>query len=357
MRLHLPGSILICFAIFFWGCGSANVLSQNQSTGKDPKKTAPDGGRKKMSEELGYPTVDEIKANSQLESFVFDIKHGRKVEPRNLDPKHVEEFVRKKIDRSREPLSFGRTRTVIDFYDLAVVKDHFEKLLQRGEKDEQQILQSLESVRIIAEQGSENDRRNAFGYYEYLVNHPASLEQFEEFTKAVDSFGPEYSGAKLSDAMKKQYAILKEKGKTNEFIDGQAEQLFSLINGRLPQMVEQISARGRVMAIDKPDQKIRKLVMIYLGIDTLTSQDWEKWSARQLRKIAREGDPKQVIAVFRASYDAIKSAGFEKEDDESRRLRVARAIRYFGGELNEEEKAMVAAGSEFQVDYLDRDFY
>lgn len=357
MRPIAIGTVLLLFVILLLGCGSPNALSQNKKAGKDAQKTGRDSGRKKMSEELGYPTVDEGKANSQLESYVFEIRHGRKVEPRNLDPKHVEEFTRKKIDRTREPASFARIRSVIDFYDLAVIKDHFEKLLQRGEKDENQVLQSLESVRIIAEQGSDNDRKNAFGYYEYLVGLPASVDQFEEFTRAADSFGPEYSGAKLTEAMKKQYAVLKEKGKSNEFLDGEAEQLFSLINGRLPQMVEMIGARSRVLAIDRPEERMRKLVMIYLGIDTLTGQDFERWSARQLRRMAREGDPKQVVAVFRGSYDAIKSAGFEKEDDESRRLRVARAIRFFGGELNEEEKARVAEGSEHQVDYLDRDFY
>jgi hypothetical protein len=358
-RKQLLGQVVLTvLATVVLACGPRTVRSyQNDGVPNGVDISTPVPGKKKMSEELGYPTVDQAKANQQLESFVFDIRHGRKVEPRNLDPKHVEEFIRKNIDRSRDPLSFGRIRTVIDFYDLASVKDHFEKLLTRSEKDEREVLQSLESVRIIAEQGDESDEKKAFGYYDYLVRLPASENAYEQFTEAVDSFGPIYSLATLSDVMKKRYAVLKEQGKDDEYVDGVAEQLFTLINGRLPNMTDQIKARANVAGIASTSDRIKKLAMIYLGLDDLASPEFERWSARQLRRLSREGSTGSIIANWRADVSEITASGCDREDEESRQIRDARAVRFFGGKLTDDEKGLVDEASEYQVDYLDRDFY
>lgn len=340
------------------GCSGSTVHSQdNANRSRRPAKATPDVKGKKMSAELKYPTVDKITAFRQLDSYIFDIHYGRKSEPKNLDPVHVEEFIREKVDRTKEPQSFERTRNVVDIYDLATVVDHFTKLLVRDEKDERGILQSIQSVRLLAEQGDGNMQKKAFDYYEYLVKHPVSETAYEALVEAASSFSTSYSPATLLDTLKRQYPKLKEKGKTDYYIDGVAEQVFSLMNGRLPQLVDQINARNSILNIAKPEDRIAKLTAIYLSQDDLTSPELERWSARQLRRLSREGQTETIIAVIRKAATAIKAGGFKEEEEESFLLRAARAVRFFGGELSADEKALVAAGSEYQVDYLDRDLF
>ncbi|HSI88202.1 MAG TPA: hypothetical protein VK918_04045 [Pyrinomonadaceae bacterium] len=350
--------ICVSFLLLIAGCTGSTVLSQdNANKRRQSSKVAPGVKGKKMDTVLNYPTVDKITAFKQLDSYIFDIHYGRKSEPKNLDPAHVEEFIREKIDRSKEPQSFERARNVVDIYDLAAVIDHFDKLLDRSEKDERAVLQSIQSVRLLAEQGDDPTERKAFDYYEYLVKHPASEPPYEPHVEAANSFTRHYSPATLQEVLKREYPKLKEKGKTDYYIDGVAEQVFSLLNGRLPQLVDQINARNSILNIGDLQERIAKLVAIYLGQDDLTSPELERWSAKQLRRLAREGQTEAIISVFRKAADSIKAGGYKEEEAESFLLRAARAVRFFGGELTPEEKALVDEGSEYQIDYLDRDFF
>jgi len=64
-----------------------------------------------------------------------------------------------------------------------------------------------------------------------------------------------------------------------------------------------------------------------------------------------------VIDSLRKSFKAIKDEKYEKEEEISFLLSAARAIRFFGAKLNDEEKILIKNEDEFQIDFLDRDFY
>lgn len=352
-RLSLFAATILFLLALLSGCADHAVRSQNNVS---PTATPGKKGNK-MSEELNYKTVDKGTAFKQLDSYIFEIMYGRKSEPKNLDPEHVEEFIREKIDRTRSPQSFERARNVVDVYDLRSVVDHFEKFLDKSEKEENDVLQSLQCVRLLAEQGDADTEKKAFAYYEYLVKHSASEEQYEAFVEAVTSFSSVYSPDTLQAVLKRQHARLKEKGKTDEFLDGVAEQLYTLIHGRLPQLVDQLNAKKRIRADSRPEELITKLVAIYLGQDDLSSPQIERWSARQLRKLDRDGQTATIISVFRKAAVNISSGGFEEEERDALLIRDARAVQYFRAELTDEEKELVKAGSEFQIDYLDRELY
>lgn len=313
-----------------------------------------------MSEEKNYPTMDKETAQKELESFIFDISYGRKVEPRNLDPADVEEFLRQRLDRSKEPPSFERARQVVDFYDLTPVIDHFEKMLTRSEKDARELLQSVEAVRVLAEQGDAGQQKKALEYHDYLVKNPFAEREFKALTEAVDSFQT-FSPNALTEAMKKQYPILKERGKDHikgnseaMFIDGLAEEIYTLQNSRVPQLLGVLEARRAILNTTSPSEKTEKLTMVYLEQMPVSSP---RWAARQLRREVREGKTGSVIDSLRKSFKAVKAEKYEKEEETSFLLSASRAVRFFGAELKDEEKNLIEHGEIYQIDFLDRDIY
>jgi len=345
--------------LLFCSCHQPPTNAQNKI--KKPvtanKKKPNSAGKRKMNGELNYPVVDKEIAVKELESYIFDIYYGRKVEPRNLDPAHVEEFLRTKLDRSKQSDSFARARMVVDFYDLTSVLDHFEDMLRRNEKDAQTFQQSVQVVRTLAEQGDSKTRNKAFEYYQHLVKNPLAETEFEGLTEAINSFDGRFSANTLLEEINKTYADLKERGKSDSFVDGQAEELYTLMKSRLPQFLAHLKIRETIENTANPEQKTYKLSQLYLGQADATSTELERWAARILRSEARKGQTQVIIENMRRVSAEIEKAGFEKERKLAFQVRSTRAVRFFGGKLTDEEKKLLEQAEDFQIDFLDRDFY
>lgn len=362
VKKFLSTGIILLACVLLSACAEPPIYSQRGNKNSKPAITrkADLTRKKKMDGEKNYPVVNQETARTQLESFIFEPKYGRKVEPRNLDPAHVEEFLRQNLDRSKQPVSFARARAVVDFYDLTSVVDHFEKMLDRSEKSQQDLLQSVEMVRILAEQGTAEQKKKAFEYHTWLVKSPFAETEFKALTEAIDSFQT-FSPNALTEAMKKQYPILKERGKDYAkgnseatFLNGLGEEIFTLLNSRLPQLTGALEARNKILNLDSSGEKVEKLTLVYLEQEPVSSP---QWAARQLRSEAREGKSGTVIDSLRKSFTTVKAKKYDEAREASFLLRAARAVRFFGAEINDEEKQLIKTGSQYQIDFLDRDFY
>lgn len=352
-------SIFLLWLLLFCSCTQTQTNAQNkiEKPTNVNKKKPNSAGKQKMNGELNYPIVDKETAIKELESYIFDIYYGRKVEPRNLDPNDVEEFIRKRLDRSKQADSFARARIVVDFYDLTSVLDHFEEMLKRNEKDAQTFQQSVQAVRTLAEKGDSKTQNKALDYYKYLVKTSLAETEFKELTEAIASFDGNFSANTLLEEINKTYTDLKERGKSDSFVDGQAEELFTLMKSRLPQLLSHLKIREEIVKTANPEQKIYNLSQLYLGQADVASTELERWAARILRSEARKGQTEVIIKDMRRISAEIEKVGFEKEQKLAFQVRSARAIRFFGGKLTDEEQKLIEQADDFQIDFLDRDFY
>ena len=350
---------ILLWLLLFCSCSQTPTNAQNKI--KKPahlnKKMPKAAGKRKMNGELNYPIVSKESAVKELESYIFDIHYGRKTEPRNLDPAHVEEFIRTRLDRSKQSESFARARMVVDFYDLVSVLDYFEDMLKGNEKDAQTFQQSVQIVRILAEKGDSKTRNKAIDYYQNLVKNPLAETEFEELIKAVNSFDGGFSPDALLEEINKTYTELKERGKSDSFIDGQAEELYTLMKSRLPQFLAHLKLREAIANTANPEQKIYALTKLYLGQADAASTELERWAARILRSEARKEQTEVIIKNMRRVSTEIEEAGFEKEEKLAFQARSARAVRFFAGNLTDEEQKLIEQADDYQIDFLDRDFY
>lgn len=311
--------------------------------------------KRNMNGNLSYEPVDKTTAFSELKSYIIDWKFGRKDVPTKLDPVHVEEFIRSKVDRSLHPISFDRSRRVVDFYDLTKVLDHFDKLLDRKESAAKGFNQSIQIVMLLAQVGDANEKKKAADYYDYLVKHQLAHEDFEALTNAIDAFGMELNVNNLLTAMKSEFQKLQAKGKTDREADDQAEGINGLINNELPRAVGERELRTKILAMPKPEERIDQLCRTYLGWGEGEGIELMWWAARQLRRESREERSDIILKSLKSIAKEIEATDLDDEEKFSYRLRSARAVRFFGGTLSTKERFTLGQPAEGQIDVLNRE--
>lgn len=308
-----------------------------------------------MNGNLSYQPVDKTTAFKELESYIIEWKYGRASVPTKLDPVHVEEFIHDRVKRSLHPASFNRSRRVVDFYDLTKVVSHFDKMLDRKEKDEREFNQSVECVMILAQVGNAEEQKKARDYYDYLVKSPLAKERFEELTNAVDAFGPELNTQTLSSTMTAEFQKLQAKAKTDREADDAAQNIDGLIHNELPRAIADRDLRSRVLALTNAEERIDQLCRVYLGWSDSETEELMWWAARQLRRESREGRSDMILKSLKNIAKEIEATDLEDEEKFAYRLRSARAVRFFGGTLSTKERYILAQPAEGQIDVLNRE--
>jgi hypothetical protein len=308
-----------------------------------------------MNGTLSYQPVDKTTAIKELESFIVDWKYGRKSVPTKLHPEHIEEFINDRVKRSLHPASFNRSRRVVDFYDLTKALSHFEKILDRKEKDEREFNQSIECVMTLAQVGGTEEQKKARDYYDYLLRNPLAKNSFEELTDAVDAFGPELDTQTLSSTMTAEFQNLQGKVKTDKEADDAAQNIDGLIHNELPRAIADRDLRSRVLALPNTEDRIDQLCRVYLGWTESDTEELTWWAARQLRRQSREGRTDVILKSLKNITKEIQLTDFEEKEKFSYRLRSARAVRFFGGTLSTKERYILAQPDEGQIDVLNRE--
>lgn len=352
VRVYKTGiAVLSLYVAILSGCSQSHVYSLSSNDNKTPISEK----RRTMNGNLPYQPVDKATAFKELTSYIIEWKYGRKSVPGNLDPVHVEEFIRDKVNRSRQPAVFNRSRRVVDFYDLTKVLDHFEKMLDRKEKDSKEFNQSIECVMLIAQVGGADEKKRASDYYDYLVKHPLAEESFEELTNALDAFGPEVKTQTLASVMAAEFQKLKAKGKADREADDKAETIDGLIHNELPRTTADRDLRSRILGIPNVDERIDQLCRLYLGWGESETEELMWWAARHLRRESREGQTDLIIKSLKNIAKEIEATDLEDEEKFAYRLRSARGVRFFGGTLSTKERYTLAQPSEGQIDVLNRE--
>ncbi len=311
--------------------------------------------RTKMNGELPYKPVDEATAYKELKSYIIEWKYGRKSVPTLLDPVHVDKFLREKLDRSLHANAFERARRVVDYYDLITVIDHLEKMLDRGEKESRQFMQSVQLIMTLAQVGDDLTRAKAATYFQFLVGHKLASEHYEQMAMAVDAFGPELKVDGLQKKMSAEFDQLKAKGKTDRASDDEAEYIDGVLHNDLPKALSERDQRQRILSAQDVAKRIDETCRLYMGWSESEDLELRWWAARQLRAISREGKNEQIIASLKNVAKEIEASDLSDEEKFAYRLRSARAVRFFGGTLSTKERFVLSQPDEGQIDVLFRE--
>jgi len=297
--------------------------------------------------------ADPATANRELESYII-APRGRRTVPGNLNPAHVDEFIRRRLSRGRTVRAFAQARLVVDYYDLRSVLDHYERLLRMDERDTIQFEQSVHGIMTLAETGDESQDRRASQYFEYLVRHPLAPHSYELLAAALEALGPGASPRLLADRMAESARILEARGAGDREAAEQAEQVKQYLYDQLPRVVADRQLHQRVLALPAPAARLRELCRLYAGWGENDSIELSWWSARWIRRAAQAGQGPLAVDAFRQVMREIEASGLPKEERRSYRVLILRAIRFLGGPLEAAEQSLTERPGAIPVGALDR---
>jgi len=297
--------------------------------------------------------ADQATANRELESFII-APRGRRTVPGNLDPAHVDGFIRRRLSRGRPVRAFSQARRVVDYYDLRSVLDHYERLLRMDERDTLQFQQSIYCIMTLAETGDQNHDRRACQYFEYLVRHPLAEESYELLAEALEALGPGASPRLLADRMAESVRALEARGAGDREAAEQSEQIKQYLYDQLPRVVADRQLRQRALSIPDPAARLRELCRLYAGWGENDTIELSWWSARWIRRAARAGYGPAAVEAFRQVMREIEASGLPKEERRSYRVLILRAIRFLDGPLEAAEQSLIERPGAPPVGALDR---
>lgn len=290
--------------------------------------------------------IAEKQAREELESYILGGQYGRPTVPRNLVPRLVDEFIRKRVNRRSPPRAFDRSRFAGDWYDLQSLAAHFEQMLDRTERGERAFDQSLGTVALVGTVGNEEQIRHAASYFDYLADHPVAPERFDRLVETFEVLSPNVDPTPLERRMAAQLRTLKPGSDDYERVD-------QVLHNDLPRAVDEARIRRDVLKMPSAAERISRLARLYAGWDEVEGIELTWWAARWLRRTARAGQGDAVIAAFRSVLADVQAAKTEPDETLPFRTRILRAIRFLRGPISDSERRFLERSAARQWDVLD----
>jgi hypothetical protein len=298
-------------------------------------------------------SVNHALAEKELDSYVFGGKYRSPVMPTRLHPSDVEDFIRHRLDRTKSADAFRRSRRLVDYYELLSVRDHFEKMLNRSEHTSKELTQSILAIIILAELGEGRQRKNISEYFRYLAQHPLAPEIYSELVQALEVVGTDDDAKFLAGRITASQKSLEPRTLADAEAADEYQRIDDLLNDDLPRVMADRQLQDRIMKVAEPNTRIEGLCRIYLGLGENDNIELTWWSARRIRREARDGREPVVVMALRALEKEIEVSDLPGEEKAAYTTRAARAVRFLGGDLTPGEEKILRSGSS-QNDVLDR---
>lgn len=302
---------------------------------------------------------------SNAEGFIFHSdEYSRELIPRQLNIAEVVMFIESRIDNSTRLVPLQQAEKLVDFYDLQEVLPHFERLLNRREASNTDLMRSAIEVRIVARVGTRAASDFAGAYYLYLAQRADTTALLDLLISVYEALGSAADPRPLAGAIAQRLQTLEPQVKTNPDLIHEFQTLERLSAYTLPRAVQANQAKDRVRSILNPAQRIEEEVNIYLGLKPGFPEILPAWAARQLRREVWADRPEQqtvradsparrseLVAAFRAALGRVE--GNQTMPQGQKDFIVGsclRAVEFFGGALSEAEREIVnRPGRQFYV--------
>lgn len=262
--------------------------------------------------------------------------------PPRVRPSVVESVLMEEIKPGLKASDIIYAGQIARFYRVRPAAARFQQLLQKREMSTADMLGSLAAIRAMADLGEKAQVDAAEQYYGYLLRQN-NLEAFaDEAVEALFDLPETVTDKQVAEAIRRRMEALK--GREDERSQDAVRAFDMHLTATLPIVVEARTQKNKMLA--EPDASIRttSLAGAYIGIDDPDGVDWCVWGAYALREELVRSNEQTIVAAFKAAAEKIP-ADAEAEALVSMRAAAARAILYFGGDLEEERQEWLAPGT------------
>lgn len=340
---------LLLFTLAF-GCSGKNIMADENTTAGN--------GSGDSSEVPNIPELDE---------YIFgDDEYKSGIVPRKLVPERVAKYLIGKIKKDHDLKVFLRTESVADFYDTFEVAETFKTYLTKGEGDEAGIRKSAAISRIIARCGGSANVAFADDYYKHLVQKADTFRSFEDLVLLHEALGRGSNSKEIRERIKAKLASLETKAKTDYKARLEHKNFQWPIEQKLMRAEKVEAIKQQILAINDRGKRIEEEIKAYLAVGYGYVEYLYPWAARRLRQESWGGSPaeqgqrndevplRKDVAdnLRRFSENPTLSPDGKPGGDESLKLRVLRAIKFFDGEVTEKDARFLEENKNQQSDLL-----
>ncbi len=304
----------------------------------------------------------------ELEKFIFKADSFNKgVVPRKLDPAEVAKFLLEKITAETEFKHWVQVEKVATFYDSVEVAEKFKGFLNKSESGEEGVRRSIVIARIVGSVGKPEDVEAAKQYYVYLISKVNSLVEFKDIILLHDVLRLGKNSAPLRAKVQEKIKSLEVKQATDEEAETEYYEFQGKVEQELSRVEQAASIKDQILGSADRKKRMEEEIKAYLGIDYGFLEYLQKWAAARLRRETWAAEPsEQITRVVRPQLraDVVKTlreffGKFDKmpdlEDDEDReaaQVQLLRAIKFFEGEISEQEENFLEQYKGKQADIL-----
>ena len=323
-----------------------------------------------MSEENTPNTENEnneIPNIPELDKYIFSQdEYTAGIVPRKLEAEKVARWLIGKIKKEHDANVFERAELTADFYDTFEVAPTFKAFLDRGETDEASIGKSASIARTIAHCGGAENIDFAKQYYKHLIGKSSTFRSFEELVRLHEAIGLGGNSAELRQRIRTVAAPLESQAKTDYRARLELKNLQWPIEQKLRRAEKVEEVKSKILSIGDRKKRVQEETKAYLGIGYGYVEYLYPWAARRLRretwapvpaeqeKRNDEAPLKSEVAGLLRSYasDPSLSPNGNPGGKASLKLRLLRAIKFFGGEIKADEEDLLLDKKSQQSDIL-----
>jgi hypothetical protein len=303
----------------------------------------------------------------ELEKFVFTPdRFTNEVVPRNLDPAKVARFLIERITE-KEPLKvFIQAEKVAAFYDTHEIAPRFRQFLNKSEAGEEGVQRSIVIARTIGRVGKPEDVQFAAGYYNYLVGKVESPVEFEQAVALYEVLGSYGNSSSLRQRLDAKINSLEAKQSSDDQARLQYLELAETVSQNLNRAEKAQAVKDKILKMGDRRQRIEEEIKAYLAVDYGYTEYLTPWAAARLRRETWEPQPAEQLARadkpalreelakhLRSFLEKLGSIGSVGSDEkEGLKIKLLRAIKFFGGKISEQEEAFLAQFKGTQLDVL-----
>jgi hypothetical protein len=304
----------------------------------------------------------------EMEKFIFNSDvFNRGVVPRKLDATEVAKFLLEKITAETELKHWLQVEKAANFYDTTEVAEKFKGFLNKSESGEDGVRRSIVIARIVGSVGKPEDVESAKQYYPHLVSKVESLPEYKDLILLHDVL-------RLGKNSKALRTKIQEKLKSLETridADEEAETEYSELQGKVEKELERVEKvaplKEQILEMKDRKKRLEEEIKMYIGVDYGFLEYLQPWSAARLRRETWGAQPSEQITrnvqtqlkadVVKALQEFYGKLGempdlADDEDKEAARVQVLRAIKFFDGEISEQEELFLAQYKGKQADTL-----
>lgn len=257
----------------------------------------------------GY--LERYQAESTLAQFVFaTFRDGPVALPKRADPAQVDEFLKKALDSDKlTDRQLNQSGALLRFFDLRHHVERLPKLLDRRERDDDQLERSMTAMALLGDLGPDAQQQQAADYYKTFVTRSAAEPRF---ARLVDLFFhlPEKADPKwIGDALDAKQKTLEPDIATNTDAEVSFHTLKDLKENRLPLILEAKKRKHELLAVKDAGRRRQDVARCYLGLEVYAHVRMHLWAAMILQRECNAAAPSDLANVFSQLLDVFASAG------------------------------------------------